>query len=88
MTGQGRATLIAWQIIIGHMMSGGGGHVGEQGTRHRAVMTTMAGPKLSPGQHHNRANKSQGHGTGRVEGTTGQSRGRVGGNTKRLVLQE
>ena len=34
-------------------------HVGGQGKRHRARMTARAGPELSPGQHQNRANKSQ-----------------------------
>ena len=57
-------------------------------------MKPKAGPELSPGQHQNRANTSSssskgwGNATGRVEGTAGQARDRVGSNTKRLVLQE
>ena len=47
--GHGGARLIAGQRRIGHRM--GRGYVGGQVTRHRAGMTTRAGPELSPGQH-------------------------------------
>ena len=74
--GQGmvRAKLIAGQKRIGHLISRG--HVGGQGKRHTAGMTTRAVPELSPGQHQNRTNKSQGWVMlrGGVERTAGQAR--------------
>ena len=67
----------------------------EQGACGRAGhktsgMATRAGPESSLRQHQDRANKRSrwDHATGGVEGTEDQARGRVGGNTKQLTLQE
>ena len=62
--GQGMARVIAGQRRIGHRMSRG--HVGGQGTRNRAGMTTRAEPDLSPEQNQNCTNKSQGGGAPRA----------------------